>query len=180
MRVVCGALFLVIAGTVRAQKVETGYDKSADFGRYKTYAVVPREVPAMNPMIATLIDGNVEHQLNEKGLQKVDKDPDLLVKIYGGPSEVQSGFAAADPNYTGSGGIPVTGTDMWTGAASPMPLPQVVKGTLTVDLIDARQKHLVWRGTAKGKMDTDDREKLLDKANKAIEKIFQQYPPTSK
>ncbi|HEX2330122.1 MAG TPA: DUF4136 domain-containing protein [Candidatus Angelobacter sp.] len=179
-RAVGSTLLVIVAISAWAQKIETGHDKAADFSRYKTYAVVPRDAPAMNPMIGTLIDGTVENQLNQKGLHKVDSDPDLLVKTYGGPSDMQSSYAASDPNYTGSGGIPLTGTDMWTGSASPMPLPPVVKGQLTVDLIDARQKHLVWRATAKGKMDPDDRKKLLDQANKAVEKMFKEYPPSSK
>jgi hypothetical protein len=51
-------------------------------------------------------------------------------------------------------------------------------GTITVDLIDARQKHLVWRATAKGKMDYNKRSKLLEQANKAVSEIFKKYPPS--
>jgi tmRNA-binding protein len=50
-------------------------------------------------------------------------------------------------------------------------------GTITVDLVDARKKELVWRATAKGKMDYDKREKLLEQANKAVAEIFKKYPP---
>jgi hypothetical protein len=166
--------------SVWAQKVETGYDKSADFSRYKTFAWIPSPVPATNPVLATLINAGIEQQLTQKGLRKVDSDPDLLVKSYGGATDVAGGFAAADPNYTASGGAPMPGDNMWAGSLPPTPVPQVMKGSITVDLIDARQKHLVWRGTAKGKMDYDKREKLLDQANKAVTEIFKKYPPAPK
>jgi len=53
----------------------------------------------------------------------------------------------------------------------------VVPGTLVVDLVDARQKHLVWRATAKANLDYDKRSKLFDQANKAVAAIFKKYPP---
>ena len=173
-------IFVLAVASVWAQKVETGYDKSTDFSRYKTFAWIPSTVPATNPVLATLINAGIEHELTQKGLRKVDSDPDLLVKSYGGATEVAGGFAAEDPNYTASGGAPMPGDNMWVGSLPPTPVPQVMQGSITVDLIDARQKHLVWRGTAKGKMDYDKREKLLDQANKAVSEIFKKYPPPTK
>jgi hypothetical protein len=172
------ALGLVLApATIWAQKVEIGYDKAADFSQYKTYSWIPRTVPPTNPLLATIIDNTIEYELSQKGLRKVDNDPDLLVKSYGGASDVQGGFAASDPGYTASGGEPMPGTNMWGGSLPATPVPQVMKGSLTVDLVDAKQKHLVWRATAKGKMDYDKRSKLVDQANKAVEEMFKKYPP---
>ena len=92
-----GMLLLLAVAAAWAQKVETGYDKSANFSKYKTFAFVPRVTPAANPAIAAIIDGNVEYELNQKGLRKVGSNPDLLVKVYGGPGEVQSSFAPEIP-----------------------------------------------------------------------------------
>jgi hypothetical protein len=173
-----GMLLLLAVAAACAQKVQTGYDKSAAFSKYKTFAFIPRVTPAMNPAIAALIDANVEYELNQKGLRKVESNPDLLVKVYGGPGEVQSSFAAADPSHLATGGYPMPGTTMWAGSLPATPNPQVVHGSLSVDLVDASQKHIVWRGTAKGKMDYDKRSKILDKASKAVEEMFKKYPPS--
>jgi hypothetical protein len=170
------ALLLLVTAAA-AQKIETGYDKSADFSHYKTYAWIPRATPATNPVLASLIDTNIDYELQQKGLQRVDHDPDLLVKSYGGATDVEGGFAAEDPSYAATGGAPVADATMWVGSLAPTPVPQVMHGSITVDLVDARQKHLVWRATAKGKMDYDKRSKLLDEANKAISKMFKNYPP---
>ena len=169
-------LFVLAATTAWAQKVETGYDKSADFSRYKTYSFIPRTTPATNPLLATIVDNDIEYELNQKGLRKVDSNPDLLVKCYGGAGEVEGGFAA-DPGYTATGGAPMPGTTMWTGSLPATPVPQTMHGSITVDLVDARQKHLVWRATAKGKMDYNKRSKLLEQANKAVAAMFKKYPP---
>lgn len=152
-----------------------GYDKTADFTRFKTYAWIPRTTPPTNPIVATVVDNDIEYELNQKGLRKVDRDPDLLVKSYGGINSVEGGFAAQDPSYAATGGAPIT--NAWGGSLPPTAAPQVTHGSITVDLVDARQKHLVWRATAKGKMDYENHSKLLDQANKAVEKIFKKYPP---
>lgn len=175
---VTAALFFLTVGTAQAQKVSVGYDKSADFSKYQTYSWIPRTAPSTNPLLATLIDNNIDYQLNQKGLRKVDRDPDLLVKSYGGPEDVQGGWAPQDPNYTATGGAPMPGDNMWEGSLPPTPVPQLMKGSITVDLVDARQKHVVWRATAKGKMDYDKRSKLLEQANKAVSEIFKKYPPS--
>jgi Domain of unknown function (DUF4136) len=52
-------------------------------------------------------------------------------------------------------------------------------GTLVVDLYDARSKQLVGRGTGTG-TSSDKPEKNTAKMNKAVAKMFEQYPPTQK
>ena len=101
-------LFLLLGASAWAQKVKTGYDKSADFSRYKTYAWIPRATPATNPVLASIIDHDIEYELNEKGLRKVDGNADLLVQSYGGSNEVVGGYAA-EPGYTGTGGYAMPG-----------------------------------------------------------------------
>jgi hypothetical protein len=176
--VIWATLFFLFVAAAWAQKIETGYDKSADFSQYKTYAWIPRTTPATNPTLATIVDYDIEYELNQKGLRKVDSNPDLLVKSYGGAGEVEGGYAAADPGYTATGGDPMLGTTMWGGSLPATAVPQTMHGAITVDLVDAKQKHLVWRATAKGKMDYNKRSKLLDQANKAVAEMFKKYPPS--
>ncbi len=51
----------------------------------------------------------------------------------------------------------------------------VHKGQLVVDVIDASQKKLAWRGMATEKL-SDNKQKLIKQVNTAVEKMFQQYP----
>jgi hypothetical protein len=48
-----------------------------------------------------------------------------------------------------------------------------------IDVLDANKKELVWRGIAKQKL-SDEKEKLVDQVNTAVEKLFQQYPAEPK
>lgn len=169
--------FLLLGGAVWAQKVEMGYDKAANFSQYKTYSWIPRATPATNPVLAAIIDHDIDYELNEKGLRKVESNADLLVQSYGGSGEVVGGYAA-EPGYTGTGGYTMPGETMWGGSLPATPVPQIMRGTITVDLVDAKQKELVWRATAKGKMDYNKREKMLEQANKAVSEMFKKYPPS--
>ncbi|HUI83414.1 MAG TPA: DUF4136 domain-containing protein, partial [Candidatus Binatia bacterium] len=47
---------------------------------------------------------------------------------------------------------------------------------LVVDLIDAANKRLVWRGMAQQNL-SQKPGKLIDQVNTAIAKMFKQYPP---
>jgi hypothetical protein len=173
---VFGTVLFLIGASAWAQKVQIGYDKSANFSQYKTYAWIPRQTPATNPVLAAIIDHDIDYELNAKGLQKVESNADLLVQSYGGSGEVVGGYAA-EPGYTGTGGYIMPGETMWGGSLPATPVPQIMHGTITVDLVDTRKKELVWRATAKGKMDYDKRNKLMEQANKAVSEMFKKYPP---
>lgn len=170
----CLFVALLACTTVQGQKVETGYDKDADFAQYKTFGWVKRDVPPPNPLLAALIANNIEVELKEKGLRRVDRNPDLLVSFYGGAT-AQSAFAPGDPGFTAYGGEPITGA--WGGSAPATPLPHLMKGTLAIDLVDTRKRNLVWRAVANTNLDYDNRNKMLNQVNKAIVEMFKKYPP---
>ena len=170
-------LLLLGASLLWAQKVKVGFDKSADFGQFKTYAWMPRTTPPAIPLLATKIQLEVDYALKEKGLQKVDHDPDLLVSYQGGV-DTQTSAAAHDPGFATTGGIPPPNATMWGGSLSAGSVAQVMKGTLAVILVDARQKQTVWSGTAKAKIDYEHQSKMFDQVGKAITEMFKQYPPS--
>jgi len=173
------ALLLVVvfsASLAWTQKVKVGYDKSADFGQFKTYAWIPRELPATMPLLATKIQLDVDYELEQKGLRKVESNPDLLVTYQGGVN-ANSAVAAHDPGFAATGGIPPPDSTMWGGSLSAPETQQQVQGTLVIDLVDAKRKQLVWSGRAKSKLDYDKQSKMFDQVSKAITEIFKKYPP---
>ena len=128
------------------------------------------------PLLATKIQLDVDYELSQKGLRKVDSDPDLLVTYEGG-IDAQSAAGAHDPGYAASGGIPPPNATVWGGSLSASSVQHVVRGTLAVSLINARQKQTVWSGTAKTKLDYERQQKLFDQVGKAITEMFKKYPP---
>lgn len=175
----CILLLLLTPSLLCAQKVKVGYDKSVEFGQFKTYAWAKREAPDRSPLVAALLRAAVDQELTSKGLQKIDDDPDLLISYQGGV-DAKNSVAAQDPGHTASGGVPLPDVTMWSGSLAAAGAQTELQGTLAVDMVDARHKRLVWRGTAKAKLDSQRQNKVLDQVNKAISEMFKQYPPRIK
>jgi hypothetical protein len=51
---------------------------------------------------------------------------------------------------------------------------QTKKGTLIVDIVDAKEKQLVWRGTSSGILISDSQEKTEKAVGKAIQEMAKQ------
>jgi hypothetical protein len=169
-------LIAVIAGTVHAQRVKVGSDPAADFTKYKTYTW--DQGMMANPVIKQHIMTAVDSALSAKGIQKVEADPDLILTAL---VSTESDLTMTNPSWTPTlnsiaTGIPASGQS-WA----------VTKGTLVIDISDAKTKNGVWRGTATHTLEngpTGDRvrdAKTVEKPiNKAVQKMFKQFPPSKK
>jgi len=171
------SLILLTSLAAYAQKITVEYDKSLDFSKFKTYAIDPVD-NAPRPMLRLAIQAAVQDDLTKRGLTKVDTNPDLYVQMYGA---IDTDFTAHyhDPIY--GGGIPPLNSKytVWYSIPGTVITVVIPKGQLVVDLVDARQKRLIWRGMANQKL-SDDRDELLDQVNTAVEKMFRQYPVAKK
>ncbi len=179
-RVVVALLFAVTLGiSAQAQKIKVVYDKQLDFSQFKTYAWAPHGAVA-RPMLAANVVGAIEEELKARGLQKVNLDdkPGLIIEVYGSIDQ-ESSFYSNDPLYMASGGIPPFDPSfsgpMLTGMYGNTTVT-IHKGQLVVDLIDANNKKLVWRGMSQQNLAAHNPNKLVSQVNNAITKMFKQYP----
>jgi hypothetical protein len=171
-------VMVVLSCAAQAQKIKVEYDKSLDFSKFKTFALDTNQATA-KPMLRLAILAAVQDDLTKRGLQQVSDNPDLYIQVYGAiDSDVTASYH--DPIY-GSSIPPINANiNMWYGIPGTMTTVVVHKGELVVDVIAAAQKKLIWRGVAKEKLSSDNRQKLLDQVNTAVEKMFKQYPTAQK
>ena len=168
-------LLCVLAAGAHAQKIKVEYNKDLDFSKFKTYAWGHHDAVS-RPTLALAIAGAIEEELTERGLHKVDSNPDLFIQMYGAVDSDMN-VSYSDPLYMGMGGIPPFGSAfvMWGYMPGGTTAVTIHKGQLVVDVIDAGQKKLAWRGMATEKL-SDNKQKLIKQVNTAVEKMFQQYP----
>lgn len=168
-------LLCLLTGGARAQKIKVEYNKDLDFSKFKTFAWGHHDAVS-RPTLALAIAGAIEEELTKRGLHKVESNPDLFIQMYGAVDSDMN-VSYSDPLYMGMGGIPPFGTAfvMWGYMPGGTTAVTVHKGQLVVNVIDANQKKLVWRGMATEKL-SDKKEKLIKQVNTAVEKMFQQYP----
>lgn len=169
--VLASALLCTVA---QAQKTSAGFDSSANFSSYKTFAF--DKSGARNPFVNKMIVDAVERELTARGLTKVAADPDLLV-VYlaaSGPNlQVASVpfYQVVNPTYSGM-----------VGGRS-MAVWDVTTGTLVIDLFDRKADRIVFRGSASDVLqrapsaDLAADAKVVSKPiSKGIAKIFKKYP----
>ena len=170
-------LFIFVCA--QAQDVHYNYDRDANFGAYKTYRWVdlPNQVP--DQLIDRDVKRAIDEQLSQKGLTKVDGDADLLVgyeamvNLEKGINLSGFGTRGGPGGWGGWGGFD-SGTV--TGETSTIPV-----GTLLVSLYDPARKQLIWRGDASKTVDLQkDPNKNYKSLQKAMTKLFKNYPPPTK
>ena len=169
-----GLLALLLVPLAHAQKVTVDYDKKADFTQYKTYSWI-KLGEGFHPNIQAEITAAVDQQLQAKGLKHVESGGDLLVNVMGSLSEGMNVSYDTEVYVMPGLDAPIT----WAANGAPTGASTAVyidKGTLVVDLIDRRAKQLKWRGTAKAALDPEHQEKWLAVIEKALAKMFHEYP----
>ena len=163
------ALFLMAAFVNCASSVTTSvdYDRSIDFSRYRTYGWLRSRIG--NDILERRLTAAIDRGLAARGLTRSEM-PDLYVAMHGRLSkEVQ--YRAFD---TGWG----YGWRRWGAGPTTVRRQEVPVGTLVVDLVDAGDKELIWRGTARSAIDTTaSAEKREEAVQVAVEKLLAAYPP---
>jgi hypothetical protein len=180
MFLICCLFLLSIAAPANAQKVAVGYDRSADFSKFKSYTWT-KGVPARNPAIDQQIISIIEQQLAAKGLQRVNENGDLNLSYHAAviTDFDQATVAAAGPNPGSVAWVPQMGsmTQVW----------QVVRGSLIIVMKDPKNDQDIWRGAATDTLSNDpskdiskDVNKASKKIRKVVEKMFKGFPPGTK
>ena len=175
------AAICAIAASSFAQKVAVGYDKSADFSKYKTYTWADPPMPPARPVLFETVCGRTEVELQAKGLTKLPKDGDLTLIPSGGIGFGFAGEASTPYSPTYAGPPPVLNATVWTGPTGTSSAGvYVTEGTFMLTFIDRATNTVVWSGSVKQNLDIEKKNKSLELANKAVTKLLDKYPPKKK
>lgn len=160
---------IVAALFAYAQKVETDYDHQYDFSQLHTFKVELGSV-WNNPLQQQRAKEDIVRELTSRGWMqaKEGQDADAVVVLHGATHEQKS----LDTWYSGGGWG-------WGPGMSNTTVNTIRVGTMVIDVFDAKTKKLVFRGTASDDI-SDKPEKNAKKIDKAVEKMFKDFPPKSK
>jgi Domain of unknown function (DUF4136) len=150
-----------------AQKVRVDYDHSANFAKYMTFSWIKQPATPKDPLMQQRVITAINEQLKAKGLQLVDSNGDLAVAVNVATQEKQT----LNTFYDGFGPW------AWGMGGATTTVETYTEGTIVADLFDAQTKKVVWRGVATKEV-SDKPEKVTQQVDKAIEKLFKNYPPT--
>jgi hypothetical protein len=166
-RAVFPTLFVMLAlvSSVLAQDIKTDYDHHANFSQYHTYSWA--KVKTTDPLWEGRIQDAVDHALQAKGWQRVDSNGDVAVTAVGSTHNQRE----YQTFYDGMGGWRWGGFGETTTQVENYPV-----GTLVLDLYDAHNKQLIWRGVSSDSL-SDKPEKNEKKLDKDVDKMFDRFPP---
>jgi hypothetical protein len=179
-RLVLATLSLLVAPTlIGAQKTSYDYEKTASFAGFKTYAH-KQGTPVGQSLIDDRIVAAIDAQLGTKGLTKAASDPDVFV-VYHMAFDKEKDISTYSSGHGGYGAYGWGWGGGWAGGTTSTQVRDILVGTLVIDMADARKGQLVWRGMGVKEVDTQANPEKRDKSiNKAVEKIFKNYPPKVK
>jgi hypothetical protein len=151
--------------------VSTDYDSEADFSEYHTYKWMKQE-PAVPParkaehaLLEKRVKSSVDAVMKEKGFYRVDGgEPDFLIAWH---------IGAQDKINVERYGYRYGPRGRWHGAD--VYVNRYKEGTLIIDIVDPREKQLIWRGTAVGAMRY--LAKGEDEVRSSVEKLLKNFPP---
>jgi hypothetical protein len=155
-----------------AQEVQYDYNRSANFGAYKTYQWIDyRPVQPGDQLLDQDIKRAVDAPLASRGLRRVESGGDLCVGYQAAISQ-ENQFDSV--GWGGPGWFGRWGDTRVTTST-------IDVGKLVIGLFDPENKQLVWRGSASKTLNiSKDPDKNYDKLQKAMAKLFKNFPPESK
>ncbi|HEX4667523.1 MAG TPA: DUF4136 domain-containing protein [Chthoniobacterales bacterium] len=159
--------------------VSTDYDRAANFGKYRTYALTPpSRGQTMSSTSEAALSDALRAELNSRGLTEAparNADLDIVRQVFA--QQKTSVQEWTNWGYGHHGGWPYGYGyyGMWAGApVSYVDVWQYQEGTLILDFVDARTKKLVFRGV--GKAVIGGPESNAGKIREAVNKIVAGYP----
>jgi beta-galactosidase GanA len=171
MKLINLSVLLILGVSAFAQNVQFDYDRSANFGAYRTYQWIDyRPVQPGDELLDKDIKRAVDEQLAGKGLRRVESGGDLTVGYELGVSQEK------EFDNLGSGWGPWGPWGNWGN--SRVTTSTIDVGKLVVGLFDPAIKQLVWRGSASKTLNiSKDPDKNYRNLEKAMAKLFKNYPP---
>lgn len=162
-------LFIATFYACSSVRVNADYDKKATFTTYKTYAYLKSGIDKaeISDLDKKRILYAIDEEMATKGFTK-SEHPDVLISIFTKETE----RVAIYQNYGwGWGWNPYWGMGMNRSTVTTTP-----EGTLFINIIDAKNKELVWQGEGSGYI-TKKTEKKETRIKEFVTKILAQYPP---
>jgi len=170
----CFIVFSILIGLLvccSTTRINIDYDQDVSFLQYKTYRWIPHQPKVKPPR-------RIDHALLEKGI-KTAVDAELSAKGYdkamGGDIDFLVAFHMGAQNKVDVThyGYRYGPRGRWWGHHTEV--HRYKEGTLILDIVDARSKQLVWRGSARDAVHRS--QDLDDKLLEAVSKILVEFPP---
>jgi hypothetical protein len=173
-------LFLCFLASCSSVTVNYDYDPAVDFSKYKTFEYyegdpIPGDELAKHPLVQKRVKEALIKGLIDKGYEQSESgDPDFIVAVHAGVKERMQVHQ--------TGGYYGGWYDPWWGPyGGTTHVSHYDEGTLVVDVVDAAEKDLIWRGLGTAIVkEYSNQEKEQKALDGYLAKILANFPPPKK
>lgn len=161
--------------TIRADS-----DPSVNLSSYKTFGFfdkVSTDNSAYTTLVSTRLKDATRRELEKRGYQYSTDNPQLLANFglnIQDKQEIRS-TPTASVGY-GYYGYRAGMYGVWGGYPQDIDTINYKEGTLTIDLVEASKKQLVWQGTAQGRINKKAIENPGPAIDAVVGEIFTKFP----
>ena len=171
----------VLAGCASGPDVMSDYDRDAPFGTYKTYNFMEGAGPGgsdYQSFFSQYMVTAITIEMEQRGYVKSD-NPDLLVNfnaILQDKTKVTT--TASPPPMGGYYGYRGGYYGAWGGYGygTETRVSEYTEGTFNIDIVDAKQRQLIWEAVSVGKVTQKDLANLEQGIMEGVPKFFAHYP----
>jgi hypothetical protein len=159
-------LVALVFGGCSSLSYDSAYDETVDFATYSTFNFMesPEDATSYGSLLKQRIDRSIENEMTARGITKAD-NPDLYVVYHLNVERRITGATINNWGY-GWGGWGYGGTVNYN---------EYEEGTVFLDIVDAEQKQVVWRGTVNGAV--SGKEPSQEKIDEVVGKLLAPFPP---
>jgi len=173
------AASLALSGCASGPDVRADYDKSVDFGKYRTYGFVAKsgtDSTDFKSLATQMLQNAASREMESRGYTRSDT-PDLVIN-FKGKLEDKTDVESVPAPYYGPG----WGYGGWYGApyggwgGSEVTTRHYKVGTLVMDVVDREKRQVVFQGGVEGVVTKEMQQNREAAINGAVAHIFAKYP----
>jgi len=173
-------LTLFITACASGPQVKSDYDQSADFAAYRTFAFMEplgTDRAGYTTLLTQRLKTLTRLQMEQRGYVYDAESADLLVNFLA-QSQQKTEYVPPPPMPWGPNyyGYRMGWYDPWVGYGFGPDVIQYTQGVLSIDLIDARKKQLVWEGVSTSVIDNVEQAVSEKQLAPLVADIFAKYP----
>jgi hypothetical protein len=176
------ALVALLAGCATGPDIRADYDKTADFGTYRTYGFVSAagtDTGEFKSLATQVLQAAASREMEARGYARAE-NPDLVINFKGKLEEKTDIESTPAPyygpawGYRGWYGAPYGGYGAYGGTEVTTRRYNV--GTLVMDVVDREKRQVVFQGGLEDVVTKEMMQNREQTITNAVAQIFSKYP----
>jgi hypothetical protein len=174
------APLLGLAACASGPEVRSLSDPSANFAQYQTFGFADplgTDRAGYQSIVSQQLKASTRREMEARGLRYSEQDPQLLVNFNAKLDDKMRVTTTPEPVMApGYYGYRRGFYQPWPMYTERTDVTQYQEGTLTIDVIDAARKQLVWEGTVTKSVSSKDMKDVNATLDSTVKAAFAKFP----